>query len=62
MMCARCGRDIHKYNTCNYCKRQVCTYCVKSSRRVSKTIRLAICKDDWSKLQSRKAFKSATKE
>ncbi len=60
--CERCGKNIHKYNTCNYCKRKICVNCVKSSRRVSKTIRLVICKDDWSKLPSRKAFKSATKE
>lgn len=61
-MCERCRNDIYKYNTCNYCKRKVCVNCVKSSRRISKVIRIVVCKDCWTKLPSRKAFKSATKE
>jgi len=60
--CQRCGRSMYKYNTCNYCKRQIDVNCTKSSRRVSKVIRIVICKDDWSKLPARKAFKSMTKE
>ena len=62
MMCERCRADIYKYSTCNYCKRKICINCVKSSRRVSKTIRLVICKDCWTKMPSRKLFKGATKE
>ena len=58
MLCERCGREIHKYEICNYCKKKICVNCVKSSRRVSKTTRVVICKDDWSKMPSRKAFKA----
>lgn len=60
--CERCGKAMYKYNTCNYCKRRIDVNCMKSSRRVSKVIRLVICKDDWSKMPSRRAFKSASKE
>lgn len=62
MLCQRCGNDIYKHERCNYCKRNICFNCVKSSRRISKVIRLVICKDDWSKMSARKQFKSATKE
>ncbi|MGI0141736.1 MAG: hypothetical protein ACREBF_03760 [Candidatus Micrarchaeales archaeon] len=62
MMCERCGKDIFKYNTCNYCKKKICVNCMKSSRKVTKTTRLVICKDDWTKMQKRGTFKSATVE
>ena len=35
MLCARCGKTIYKYRTCNYCKRKICESCVKSSRKMS---------------------------
>ncbi|MDE1822956.1 MAG: hypothetical protein KGI00_02285 [Candidatus Micrarchaeota archaeon] len=62
MICARCSRDIYKFYTCNYCKRKVCNDCIKSSRRISRVQRIFICKDDWSKMASRKLFKRTTKE
>ncbi|MDE1850646.1 MAG: hypothetical protein KGH54_02515 [Candidatus Micrarchaeota archaeon] len=62
MMCERCGKDIFKYSTCNYCKKKICVNCMKSSRKVTKTNRIVICKDDWSKMTKRKTFKSATVE
>ncbi len=62
MLCARCGKTIYKYRTCNYCKRKICESCVKSSRKVSKIMKLVICKDCWSKMPTRKQFKSAKKE
>ncbi len=61
MLCDRCGREIHKYELCNYCNRKIGVECVKSSRKVSKIRRLVICKDDWSKMRVRKEFKSARK-
>jgi len=61
MNCERCGAEIYKYNVCNYCHRKICNNCVKSSRRVSKTVRLVICKDCWGDMEKRKAFKSASK-
>ncbi|MDE1824912.1 MAG: hypothetical protein KGH61_00270 [Candidatus Micrarchaeota archaeon] len=62
MICERCSRDIFKYNTCNYCKKKICVNCMKSSRKVTKTTRLVICRDCWSKMPKRKTFKSATVE
>ncbi|MGC8547423.1 MAG: hypothetical protein ACP5MC_00260 [Candidatus Micrarchaeia archaeon] len=59
MLCERCKREIYKYEVCNYCGRKIGQECVKSSRRVSKSVRLVICKDCWSDISKRKAFKSA---
>ena len=61
MLCERCGTDIYKYKTCNYCKRKIGNECVKSSRKLSKTTKLVICKDDWSKMRIRQQYKSAGK-
>ncbi len=58
MICERCSRDIHKFETCDYCKRKVCFDCVKSSKRYTKVVRMVICKDCWSKMPSRKTYKS----
>lgn len=62
MICERCGKDIYKYSTCNYCKRKICSSCVKSSKRISKTVRIVICKDCWTKMDTRRLYKSATAE
>ncbi|MDE1846166.1 MAG: hypothetical protein KGH53_02710 [Candidatus Micrarchaeota archaeon] len=62
MMCERCKRDIFKYNTCNYCKRKICVNCMKSSRKVTKTNRIVVCRDCWTKMPKRMQFKSATVE
>ncbi len=59
MLCERCKREIYKYEVCNYCGRKIGYECVKSSRTVSKTIHLVICKDCWSDMKKRTAFKSA---
>ncbi|MGC9037529.1 MAG: hypothetical protein ACP5GD_01775 [Candidatus Micrarchaeia archaeon] len=59
MLCERCNREIYKYEVCNFCGRKIGTECVKSSRRVNKSIRLVICKDCWSDINKRKLFKSA---
>lgn len=58
MLCERCRREIHKFEQCNYCNKKICTNCAKSSRRVNQTTRLVICKDCWSKMPHRKAFKA----
>jgi hypothetical protein len=58
-MCERCGKDMYKSVVCNYCNRKICNDCMKSSKRKSKTIRIIICKDCWSKLPSRKTYKNA---
>lgn len=59
--CERCGKEAHYFEYCDYCepKRRVCRSCQKSSKTASKTLRLVICKDCWSKLERRKKFKSA---
>ncbi len=61
MICERCSADVYKYEVCAYCKRKVCSSCVKSSKRISKIERSVICKDCWSSLKSRKRFKSEKK-
>ena len=62
MLCERCGRDMFKFETCDYCKKKICNDCMKSSRKSSKILRKVICKDCWSKLPSRKAFKATVME
>jgi hypothetical protein len=62
MICERCHAEIYKYSTCRYCHRKICNNCVKSSKRVSKTLRIVICKDCWTNTAHRKAYKSATAE
>jgi hypothetical protein len=58
MICERCKRDIHKYDTCNYCSRKICFNCVKSQKKISATERAYICKDCWSNTKRRKKYKS----
>ncbi len=60
MLCERCSADIFKHEVCRYCNRKICSNCVKSSRRVTKTSRIVICKDCWSNMKRRKAFKGMT--
>jgi hypothetical protein len=57
-LCERCKREITKYEICNYCGRKIGVECEKSSMRVQKVTRLVICKDDWSNLKKRTAFKN----
>ncbi len=57
-MCDRCKREIFKFEVCGYCKRNVCFDCVKSSQSASKIKRLVICKDCWSDMKTRKAYKN----
>ncbi|MGC8572077.1 MAG: hypothetical protein ACP5RI_01810 [Candidatus Micrarchaeia archaeon] len=58
MFCERCKREVHEIETCNYCNRKVCHACVKASQRKSKTIRLVICKDCWTKMNLRSMYKN----
>ncbi len=62
MLCERCSAEIYKHDLCRYCNRKICNNCIKSSRRVSKTQRIVICKDCWSVMKRRKAFKSMSKD
>ncbi len=59
MKCGRCGKDAYYLEECNYCKREVCRNCQKSSLTASKTVRLVICKDCWGDTKKRREFKSA---
>jgi len=59
MICGRCSRPTYNPEKCGYCSRIVCRSCVKSAKRVGKVRRLVICRDCWSDLSRRKAFKSA---
>ncbi|MDE1874390.1 MAG: hypothetical protein KGI04_04740 [Candidatus Micrarchaeota archaeon] len=59
MRCERCGRDVFKHVVCNYCERKIGQECIKSSKRKTKVIKLIICKDCWSVMERRKAYKSA---
>lgn len=60
MTCDRCKREIFKMEVCNYCKRQICNRCMKSSQRLRKVNRLVICKDCWSDMSKRKVFKQSS--
>ena len=57
-VCERCKNETYRYESCNYCSRKICNSCTKSSQRSPKTRRLVICKDCWSKLDRRHAFKT----
>ena len=57
MRCERCGKDIHIYDTCNYCSKKICNDCIKSSKRITGTERAFICKGCWSSMKSRKVYK-----
>ena len=56
--CERCKREIFKYEKCDYCGRKICNSCMKSSQRASKVRRLIICRDCWSSMPKRKAYKN----
>jgi hypothetical protein len=58
MLCERCGKDMFKHETCNFCNKKICNDCMKSSKKKSKVVRSVICKDCWSKIPSRKAYKA----
>ncbi len=57
-VCVRCGKKTAKMEQCKYCGRRLCVDCIKSTRKPSKTERLSICKDCWSKMEKRKEFKA----
>ncbi len=57
MFCERCKNEIYRFVGCNYCGRKICDSCVKSSQRISKTKKLVICKDCWSNMPKRRAYK-----
>ncbi len=57
-MCERCKREIFRYEMCNYCGRRIGDECVKSSQKPEKVVRLVICKDCWSDMKKRTAFKN----
>jgi hypothetical protein len=57
-VCERCGGKTAKLDECNYCSKSVCNNCIKSSKRAGKIAKLYICKDCWSNMKKRKAFKS----
>ncbi|MBI3588459.1 hypothetical protein HY095_04655 [Candidatus Micrarchaeota archaeon] len=59
LKCERCGRDAYYMEKCDYCSRNVCRPCQKSSLTASKTERKVICRDCWGDTKKRKAFKSA---
>ena len=58
LSCERCKDEVFKYIACNYCGRDICNNCIKSSARASKISRLVICKDCWGNLSKRGKFKN----
>jgi hypothetical protein len=60
-LCERCKREIFKNEFCNYCGRKICSSCTKSAQTATKIVRLAICKDCWSDMKRRKAYKNKEK-
>ena len=57
-LCERCKKEIYKSEACNYCNKRICNDCEKSSIRIQKVTRLVICKDCWSNIKRRTAFKN----
>ena len=62
MICERCGAEIYRSDTCNYCNKKICNNCIKNSKKISRTEKLIICKDCWSNMKKRSKHKSAKKE
>jgi len=60
--CERCGKRTAKRIQCNYCKKKICDDCLKSSKRAHGHDIIHICKDCWTKLETRRQFKSATRK
>ncbi len=58
LICERCRQESHMVEQCNYCGKKIDNRCMKSSRRIRKTIRLVICKSCWSNMKKRSAFKN----
>jgi len=57
--CERCGEQTAKLTACSMCKKIMCNFCIKSSRRKSDKIGLIhICKSCWGDIKKRKKFKS----
>ena len=56
--CERCKKEIYRQYKCNYCGRTICSSCIKSSQTATKILKLTICKDCWSNMPKRKAYKS----
>lgn len=61
-VCVRCGEKTPKMEACGYCNRNLCRNCIKSCRKPSRTERLCICKDCWSKMETRKKYKAVEKK
>jgi len=59
MICERCSKETHAVEQCEYCNKKVCVACEKSAKKLSRTKRIVICKDCWSDMKKRKAFKAA---
>jgi hypothetical protein len=62
LICERCKREIYRNEACTYCGKKICNDCEKSSQRIQKTLRLMICKDCWSNIKKRTAFKNGRAE
>jgi hypothetical protein len=58
MRCDRCKEEFFRLDKCNSCNRKICNNCIKSTKNLSKTERVGICKDCWSDLKKRSKYKS----
>lgn len=61
-VCIRCGEKKAKFESCGYCGRKLCVACIKSCRKPTRTERLCICKDCWSKMDLRRKYKAVEKK
>lgn len=59
MICEGCKKHAYFLEKCDYCGKAVCQSCVKSRKTIAKTKRYIICKQCWSSMQARMAFKRA---
>lgn len=58
IICDRCKREVYRTEPCDYCGRKVGVECEKASQKASKVTRLVICKDCWSIMPRRAAYKN----
>ncbi|MEM4367355.1 MAG: hypothetical protein QW035_04505 [Candidatus Anstonellales archaeon] len=58
LSCERCAAPTAKAVKCRYCSKMLCNSCIKSSKKVARVEHIYICKDCWTVMPKRKAFKS----
>ncbi|MBS3067288.1 hypothetical protein J4450_01180 [Candidatus Micrarchaeota archaeon] len=59
LSCERCSKQTAKLTKCNYCSKNDCVSCIRSTKKVHKIKHMAICKNCWGVMRNRRQFKNA---